>query len=127
MTNELNTGEELTLAQRKEVLIRQGANYRAGVHVSIALIGKNLQTDTLARSIVSQLTGTAYAAVGNLLRVKSANLQTLLPIVVSGLSFAMKAKLLRPILRTSVIVGGFGAAAYFLFRNKKKSVNDLPM
>lgn len=115
----------LTVAQRKEKLIREGANFRAGMRSSIELVSNNLQTDTLARSIITQLTGTAYTAVGNLLRVKGANLQTLLPIVASGVSFVLKARLLRPLLRTTVIVGAVGAGAYFLFRrNRPVAVAD---
>ncbi|EGF31376.1 hypothetical protein IMCC9480_15 [Oxalobacteraceae bacterium IMCC9480] len=114
----------LTPAQRKEKLIREGANFRVGMRSSIELVGNNLQTDTLARSIITQLTGTAYSALGSLLRVKGANLQTLLPIVASGVSFALKARLLRPLLRTTAGVGAVGAGAYFLFRRDGRAAGD---
>jgi hypothetical protein len=114
----------LSVAQRKEKLIREGANFRAGMRSSIELVGDNLQTDTLARSIISQLTGTAYAAAGTLLHVKGANLQTLLPIVVSGISFVLKARLLRPLLRTTAVIGVVGAGAYFLSRRNSQTSDD---
>ncbi|MFT5588491.1 MAG: hypothetical protein ACI9ZF_000656 [Bradyrhizobium sp.] len=114
----------LTVAQRKEKLIREGAGFRTGMRSSIELVGNNLQTDALARSIITQLTGTVYAAAGSLLRVKTANLQTLLPIVVSGVSFVLKARLLRPLLRTTAVIGVVGAGAYFLVRRNSRSGDD---
>jgi hypothetical protein len=114
----------LTVAQRKEKLIREGANFRAGMRSSIDLVSNNLQTDSLARSIITQLTGTAYAAAGSLLRVKGANLQTLLPIVVSGISFVVKARLLLPLLRTTAVIGVVGAGAYFLSRRARRTSDD---
>ncbi|MFT5962329.1 MAG: hypothetical protein ACI8WM_002672 [Burkholderiaceae bacterium] len=125
MNDELPTSSlVLTVAQRKEKLIREGANFRAGMRSSLELVSHNLQTDALARSILTQLTGTVYAAAGTLLRVKGANLQTLLPIVVSGVSFVLKARLLRPLLRTTAVIGVVGAGAYFLFRREGKAAED---
>ncbi|MDY7573151.1 hypothetical protein [Actimicrobium sp. CCI2.3] len=124
MNDESPISKVLTPAQRKEKLIREGANFRAGIRSSIELVGNNLQTDTLARSIITQLTGTAYAAVGSLLRVKGANLQTLLPIVVSGISFVVKARLLLPLLRTTAVAGVVGAGAYFLLRRRSRTSED---
>ncbi len=114
----------LTVAQRKEKLIREGANFRAGMRSSIELVGNNLQTDTLARSIITQVTGTVYATAGSLLRVKAANLQTLLPIVVSGVSFVLKARLLLPLLRATAVIGVVGAGAYFLARRNRRTGDD---
>jgi hypothetical protein len=125
MNDELPTSSlVLTVAQRKEKLIREGANFRAGMRSSLELVSHNLQTDALARSILTQLTGTVYAAAGTLLRVKGVNLQTLLPIVVSGVSFVLKARLLRPLLRTTAVIGVVGAGAYFLFRREGKAAED---
>ncbi len=124
MNDESPIPKVLTVAQRKEKLIREGASFRAGIRSSIELVGNNLQTDTLARSIITQLTGTVYAAAGRLLRVKGANLQTLLPIVVSGISFVVKARLLLPLLRTTAVIGVVGAGAYFLTRRNSRTSND---
>ena len=123
MAADLKIDTPLSFAQRKEKLIREGAAYRSAMRRSRQVINDNLQTNVLARSVVGHLTGSAWSAVGNLMKVKSANLQTLLPILASGVSFALKARLLRPLLRTTVIAGGVGAGMYFLFRKRKAKQN----
>lgn len=110
----------LTLKQRKEKLIREGAGYRAAVRGSRDVISHNLHADVLARSAIAQVKSTVYATAGKLLRLKGANLQTLVPVVVSTASFLMKIRLSRPMLRTAAIAGTLATGAYFLYRKKPK-------
>ena len=110
MTNEVIQKAPVSLAQRKEKLIREGASYRAAVRGSRDVVSHNLHAEVLARSVISHLTSSAYSAVGNLLNIKGTNLQTLLPVVVSGATFIIKARLLRPLLRAAVIVSAVGGA-----------------
>jgi hypothetical protein len=124
MTNEVIHKAPVSLAQRKEKLIREGASYRAAVRGSRDVVSHNLHAEVLARSVISHLTSSAYSAVGNLLNIKGANLQTLLPVAVSGVTFIIKARLLLPLLRAAVIVGAVGGAAYFLLRHKEGAIDE---
>lgn len=119
MSNDAVETSQPTLAQRKEKLIREGAAFRAAMRASRTVVNQNLHADVMARSVVSHVTGTAYAAVGNLFKVNGANLQTLLPVIFKGASLIMRARLLRPMLKTTVIVGIVGAGAYYWFSRKK--------
>ena len=124
MSNEVIHKAPISLTQRKEKLIREGASYRALVRGSRDVVSHNLHAEILARNVFSLVTSSAYSAIGNLLNLKGANLQTLLPVVISGASLIMKARLLRPLLRAAVIVGTVGGAGYFLFRRKENLIDE---
>ncbi|MEC5215291.1 hypothetical protein RCH09_000221 [Actimicrobium sp. GrIS 1.19] len=124
MSQDLNHPIPATLAERKEKLIREGAAYRAAVRGARDMFNKNLRTEALARGLIAHLTGNAYAVIGNLLGGKRGNLQTLLPLVVSGVSLMLKARLLLPMWRSVGVIGAVGAGAWLLFRRKKPLMTE---
>lgn len=118
------------LAQRKKVLLAQGALYRAGVNESRAVVRENLHPGVMAKSAVNHLAATASAAFDNIFRLKNfnaGNLQILLPLLTSGFSLLSRRGLIRPILRGAVVVATMGTASYFLFRKhtpRHESISD---
>lgn len=116
----------LSLAKRKERLLREGAGYRAAIQNARSTVSHNLHADVLARSIVGQLKGSLFATLGSVVKLKGSNLQTLLPVALSALSFATKAKLLRPLLRAGLVVGAIGVGLSFVARRKKRHALALP-
>lgn len=57
---------EKSFEERKKALIAQGADRRAGVDASIAVIRNNLHADKLAKSAMNHMTAKAYGAVDRL-------------------------------------------------------------
>lgn len=113
------TGANLSLAQRKEKLIREGANYRGAIRASRNVVKQNMHLDTVARNVVNHLTGGAYTALGNLFKLKSKNLPVLVPVALKVVSLLVKARLLGSALRATAIVGAVGAGAYVWSRGRK--------
>ena len=123
MTNPVRPQSHTSSTERKEQLILEGARYRAAIRNARFSVGHNLHAGVLVRSAVSQVSSNLYGVLGSLLRVRGNRLQTLLPLVLSAFSIARKTRLLTPLLRGAVVVGGVGAGIYMLSRRKKTSDN----
>ena len=119
MSNDETHGDQ-SPAQRKEKLIREGANYRGAVRASRNVIKQNMHADAIARNVVNHMTGSAYSAFSNLFKLKGdSKALKLVPVVFKGISLLLKARMLRPALRTTAIVGTVGAGAYVWYRGRK--------
>lgn len=101
---------EQTAAQRKQMLVAQGAMYRRGLVESKNELRANLQPAVLAKSALNSFVTTASAALGHgfsLNNIRSANLQTALPLLISVISLLIKRRgLIKP-----VLIGGIALAA----------------
>ena len=120
---------DVTPDHRKEKLIREGANYRGAIRASRNVVSQNMHADVMARNVVNHMTGGAYTAFGNLFKLKGTNnskLIKLAPVVFKGVSLLLKARMLRPALRTTAIVGAVGAGAYVWFRGRKLQREGYP-
>lgn len=106
---------------RKKQLIAQGAVYRAEVLLAKETAAAGLRPDTLARSVLHQAAIAALAAFrGGSGSLPGVNLQTLLPIVMGGISALSKRKsLLKTIARGAVFAGAAAGVAALVSRKKK--------
>ena len=119
-SNDSESAMPLSVTKRKERLLREGAAYRAAVQRARVTVGHNLHVDVFARSLVAQVKGSLYTTLGNLVRLKGRNLQTLLPVALSAISFATKIKLLRPLLRVVVVAGVVGTGVALIVQRKRR-------
>lgn len=110
----------LSVAKRKERLLREGASYRAAVKQARTAVSHNLHANVLARSVVAQMKGSLFGTLASLVHLKGSNVQTLLPVALSALSFARKVKLLRPLLRAAVVLGVVGVGIAVIAQRKKR-------
>lgn len=122
--NESEDAMPLSVAKRKERLLREAAMYRAAVQKARVSIGHNLHANVFARSLVAQVKGSVFSTLGSLVQLKGRNVQTLLPIALSIISFATKAKMLVPLLRIAVVLGVVGAGVGFIAWRKKRHKVD---
>jgi len=113
---------------RKRQLIAQGAVYRAEVMLAKQDAAASLRPDTLARSVLHQVVGAALAAFrsGNVASLPSMNLQTLLPIVMGGISALSKRKSLLKAIVRGTAVAGTAAGVVALVSKRKKAKQDAP-
>lgn len=126
MTNELIQKVTPTLAQRKEKLIREGASYRVAMERARNVVSDNMHADVLARSLILRLTGSASSTLGNLFKLNSSNLQTLLPVIWKGVSLlARSGAIRRPSARTAVIVSAVSAGVFLWSRRRKEDASDM--
>jgi len=109
--------------QRKRQLIAQGAIYRAEVLLAKQAAEESLRPDTLARSVLQQGVAAVLAAFrggnggGSGAGV---NLQTLLPLLMGGLSALSKRKsLLKTIVRGAAFAGTAASLVALVSRKKK--------
>jgi hypothetical protein len=124
MSNESENAMPLSLAKRKERLLREGAMYRAAIERARTVVGHNLHADVLARSVVAQVKSNLFSTLGGLVRLKGSNLQKLLPVAITAISFATKARLVLPLLRAGVVLGAIGVGVSFIARRKRRRQID---
>ena len=113
---------ELTAAQRKKLLIAQGKMYRLGITESQGVLRANLQPGVLAKSALNGLVTSASAAFGHgfsLRNFSDANLQTILPLLVSaGSLLAKRRSLIKPLLIGAIALAATSAVARVMLRKK---------
>ena len=124
MSNESENRSPVSLAKRKERLLREGAAYRAAIQQARTVVSHNMHADVLARSVVAQVKSNVYATLGNLVQLKGSNLQKLLPVALTALSLARKTKLLFPLLRAGVVLGAIGVGVSLVARRKRRKQID---
>lgn len=113
------------VAQRKRMLIEQGARYRAGIGASKDLVRTNLQMNTLAKNAISHLAANASVAFGglfNLRNFRNGNAQALLPLLISSLSFFSKRRILiKPAIVAIGMLAAVGTLAFFVSRKNRRA------
>ncbi len=105
-------------ADRKKQLIAQGAVHRAEFLLARQVTQDSLRPESLARSAIHQIVLTAAAMVSrrNLSGLPGVNLQTVLPLLMTGFSALSKRKGLRRYALLASVAAGVAA----LFARKKK-------
>lgn len=118
----------LSTAQRKKMLIAQGAMYRLGLIESRSELRANLRPDVLARSALHSLVTTASGALGrgfDLRNLNAAHLQTVLPLLISAVSLLAKRRsLIKPALAGVIALVAAGAIARFASRKKTQEEHE---
>ncbi|HJV86441.1 MAG TPA: hypothetical protein VJ698_13285 [Noviherbaspirillum sp.] len=105
-------------ADRKKQLIAQGAVHRAEFLFATQVTKESLRPESLARGVMHQVVLTAASMVSrrNLSGLPGVNLQTVLPLVMTGISALSR----RKGLRRYVLLAGLAAGAAALYTRKKK-------
>lgn len=107
---------------RKRQLIAQGAVYRVELLLAKQTAEDGLRPDTLARSVLHQVAGALITAFrgGSIAGLPGVNLQTLVPIVMGGISALSKRKsLLKAIVRGTAVAGAAAGVVALVTRKKK--------
>jgi hypothetical protein len=118
-----DSGGKLAIAQRKKMLMVEGAIYRSQILHARSAVRSSLQPGALAQSAIGHLTATAGAAVDqvfNLQNFKNGGLKSLLPLLMSGASLLSKRGLVRPALKVTLVLGAAAAAAYVVMRKRRQ-------
>jgi hypothetical protein len=131
--------QSLSRAERKRLLIAQGAAFRNGVAQAGRVTQTSLRPDTLANGALGHLASTAMSWFGGAGKGKGAvtsatrvigtalaglDVAAVLPLVLSGASalskrFLLRRAMVKPALYGALILGVAGATAVFLARRKK--------
>ncbi|RZI44305.1 hypothetical protein EGT07_02450 [Herbaspirillum sp. HC18] len=108
---------------RKKQLIAQGAVYRAEVLLAREAAEASLRPDSIARSVLQQAAILAIAVIRNrnIAGLPGLNLQTLLPLVMTGVSALSRHRsLLKTILRGAALAGTAAGVAALVAKKKKR-------
>jgi hypothetical protein len=113
----------LSLAERKQMLIAQGASYRLGITYGRSAVKSSLSAESLTKSALSHVAMGAVSAIKGGSMLKGSNLQVILPFALSLISrlsskLPKKTKLVKPLARGALILGIAVAAARFVMRRK---------
>jgi hypothetical protein len=126
MHNEEHNGS-LSLAERKQLLVAQGAAYRTGITYGRTSVRTSLNAESLAKSAIAHIAMGAVGAFkgGSMLRgANLGNLQVLLPLAMSVFArLSKKTHLMKPIARGALVIGAVAAIARFVIRRRKKANN----
>ena len=106
-------------SQHKAQLVAQGAAYRSSIRAAQHAMRADLSVDALTRSVLSHVAATAYAAFKSRTGIGGINLQTLLPLVIGGVSALSKRSLWKPVLRGTLFLGAAAAALALVAKRKK--------
>lgn len=125
MSTEEHSGS-LSLAERKQMLVAQGASYRLGITYGRTAVRTSLSAESLAKSAVAHVAMGAVSAFKGGSMLKGSNLQVLLPLAMSLISrlssrLPKKANLVRPIARSALVLGAVAAITRFVIRKKNAS------
>lgn len=108
--------ETSPIALRKKQLVVQGALYRADLSLATKAIRTNLNTESLATNLITEIAIAAFSALKSRTGLNVANLQTAIPLVLSGISLLTKKSLIKPILRGVAIAASVAGIAAFVLK-----------
>ena len=108
-----------SLEERKKHLIAEGALYRSRFHYSKDVVAANLHAESLAKAAVNHLMATAYTAFAGSGGLKGLNLQSILPLLISGVSILSKRSLIKPLFRGVLVIATLGVTAKLLLKKRK--------
>jgi hypothetical protein len=106
-----------SIEERKKKLIAQGGAFRAQVIDAKQDVHAGLRPDSLLKGTFSHIAATLRNR--HVVQIAGANLSTVLPLLVSGISALSKGSLKKPVMRAVVIAGVAGAIATLLIAKKK--------
>jgi hypothetical protein len=111
----------LPVADRKKMLIAQGALFRAEIMHAKEVTRAGLRPDSLARGALSHIGLAALAALKSRggPSVAGVNVQSLLPLVITGISLLSKNPSLKPALRGGLAAAAAAITAVLVWKRKK--------
>ena len=125
MNSESHAERKRSLGQRKLQLLREGGAYRAEILRCRDGVRSNMSGGTLSKGLLGRIAGTAYAMVAKQPGLFSfSRLQSLAPILVTGVSILSKRPIRKSLLVGGILVAAASAAAYLSNREKKVADNE---
>ena len=107
--------DHMTREQRRRKLLAEGALYRFGIIEARAQVHANLNAPSLAKSVMGKISGLLGTGLGGLFSgAGSSTLQSLSPLLVSGLSMLSRRYLRKPLLYYGIIGAGVALARYLV-------------
>jgi hypothetical protein len=114
------TKEQLSLAERKALLLRQGEFYRVGIVHAKAGIKQGSRPEALFHTAVDHAAWAVRSRVDAILHPTGINVATIMPYAVTVLGFLRKRRLVKPALGVLALAG---AAAYYLQQRRLRMVH----
>lgn len=103
-------------AIRKRKLIAEGEFFRVGILHAKTHVGQALRPEMLLRGAAEHALGFANGRLNNFMASPVAGVRTIMPYVLTTVSFINRKKLIKPALAAVVVVAG--AAVWFLRRHR---------
>jgi hypothetical protein len=121
MVNDAQRKIVLSVADRKKMLIAQGAVFRAEIMASKEIAHASLHPDSLAKGAINHIMLAALGAFKSRSgpSIAGISLQTVMPLLLSGMSMLSKNSRLKPMMRAALAVGAAGIAAALVWKRKK--------
>jgi len=118
MPSEEHSGS-LSTAERKRMLIAQGASHRLAITHARVAVRTSLSAESLAKNAISHVAMSALTAFKSGAILKAGNLQVLLPLAMSIFArLSKKSHLVKPIARGALVLGAVAAITRFVMRKK---------
>ena len=126
--NQTEDKKLLSVADRKKMLIAQGALFRSEVMDAKEAARVSLHPDNLAHGAFQRLMHAALNAFARHTIPGLAGLdwETILPWVISGVSVLSKTPARKKLMRGALVLGGAGIAASLVLNRKKASRDNVP-
>jgi len=115
----MKNSTQASLAQRKTQLVEEGAAYRSGIGEATQAIKASLRAESLARNALGYLATIGFGLLKRRTGVASGGLQTMLPLLIGGISALKRTPWLKSLLRSTLIAGTVGTVVSMVARKKK--------
>jgi hypothetical protein len=120
MTYQSNFDPNRTLAERKLRLLQEGAAFRAELIRCRDVVRSNMNGGSLTKSLFGRVVGMAYTMVAKHPGLfNRSRLQTLAPLLVTGVSLLSKRSLRKSLVVGSILIAAVSAATYFSAKNNR--------
>ncbi|WP_211453873.1 hypothetical protein [Collimonas antrihumi] len=114
----------LSTAERKQKLLQEGAAFRADMLASRDIVRAHLHSKSLASIVLGRITGIASSAFNNPINLKTGNLRTILPLLLTGASWLSRRGARKPLLIGAAVIAAIGGAMFISSRNTKATTDD---
>ena len=110
-----------TLAHRKAQLVAESQAYRDRIINAVQLVQTSLGAESLAKSALGTIASIGFALLRRRGSFGGIGLQTILPLLMRGLSVLSKKISPKPLLRASLIAGAVGTFAGLIIKKMKSA------
>lgn len=121
--NEAQYKKLLTVADRKKILVAQGALFRSEIIDAKEAARVSLHPDNLAKGALHRLMHAAVTAFASrtIPGIAGLDWETILPLVISGVSVLSKTPARKKLMRGALVLGAAGVVASLVLNRKKAS------
>lgn len=125
MTNQSLAEQHRSRAERKRYLLEEGAIFRAEIIACRGVVRSRMSSGSISKNLFGRIAGMAYSMASKQSNLFSASrLQSLAPLLVTGVTLLSKRYVRKSLIVGSVVVAGLGAAAYFSSKNNKAAGDE---